>query len=316
MKRLAASFAVLVTAGTLLFPRSANAQATKLYYAQFQGQTLSAANPDGSSPTTLLSGLGQVDSVALNPTGGNVYWTVTSTGQIQRASLSGAGVTTLLSGLGAPRAIALNVPGGTMYWTEQNTNLVREANITGTGAQNLATESNPQGIALDLVGGHLFWSGETAGVIRRAGLDGSSPQIIVTQAAVLGLAVDANASKLYYTECSTNSVRRANFDGSNIETLVTGLGACPSRVAVDSVGAMFYFSDDGSGTIQRQVTNLSSGLQTVLSGLNAPAGVALLVPAPPPPVPALGGRSLALLVGALMLLAWLSIRRMATRLTA
>jgi len=280
MIRFTVSLATLTAAVPLLLARDASAQATELFVASYAHGTISVSNPDGGgSATVLVSGLGEVDGVAIDPTGGNLYWASVSTGLLQRATLSGTGVVTVLSGLAAPRAIALNVEAGTMYWTELGSGLVREANIDGTSPRTLATEAYPAGLALDLVGGHLFWSGETAGQIVSAGLDGGSPQVIISQPQVLGLAVDPSAAKLYFAECAEGTIRRANFDGSNIEVLVTGLAACPTRIAIDPVAGMFYFSDNGSSVVLREAISLSGGAQPVAHE-DLPTGIALLIPTP------------------------------------
>jgi DNA-binding beta-propeller fold protein YncE len=299
--RLAAWLAAAAAVSALAFPQIARAQPTKLYYAEFSAGTISVANADGSSPVLLVTSLGQVDSLALDPSGGRLYWTSSSLNVIQRSNLDGSAVQTVLSGLPSPRALAVNLAAGKLYWTEQVSNLVRSANTDGTNAQTLASENNPQGVAVDVAGAHLFWSGNVAGVIRRSGLDGSNPQVIVTQSGVAGLAVDAAASKLYFTECTTNSVRRANFDGSGLEILVTGQQECVARVAVDSAGGMFYFSDDGAGTIARARINPLGAPQTVLNGLNGPLGIAVLSSSAP--VPALDGRWSVLLATLLLMAA-------------
>ena len=83
---------------------------------------------------------------------------------------------------------------------------------------------------------------------------------------------------------------------------------------IDHVSNVGYFSDDNTGVIQRFRIDQPPPVTatSVLTGLNAPGGLALLIPAAPAHVPAVG-HATALLAAALVLIALWSLRRSSRR---
>jgi len=142
-------FSVALTAAALVstFCLSSLAQekATKAYFLEFQGQRLTQTNPDGSGRTVLFSGIGQINSIAVDPSKQLMYWTNTSSGLIQRARTNGLQLQTVLSGLRSPRGIAIDPVAGKVYWGEQDLPLLKRANLDGSGMEQLVSENYPFG---------------------------------------------------------------------------------------------------------------------------------------------------------------------------
>ena len=77
--------------------------------------------------------------IALDVTGGKMYWTDWGTNKIQRANLDGTDVQDLVTTeLENPKGIALDVTGGKMYWTDsRNFGEIHRANLDGTNVEKL-----------------------------------------------------------------------------------------------------------------------------------------------------------------------------------
>ena len=101
------------------------------------------ANLDGSDIETLISGLDKPFGLALDVTGGKVYWT--GWDKIQRANLDGSNIEALVTeedGLGFPASpLVLDVSGGKMYWTVWGTGSglarIQCANLDGSNVEDV-----------------------------------------------------------------------------------------------------------------------------------------------------------------------------------
>jgi len=112
--------------------------------------------------------------------------------------------------------------------------------------------------------------------IRRANLDGSELQIILTCADHAGNSYDLaiHDGHLYWTDWLTRSINRADLDGGNVvEGVVSDIDS-PVGLAIDHVAGKFYWVSDRDKSLRR--ANLDgSGVETIVSGVSNPYGVAL-----------------------------------------
>ena len=153
----------------------------KLYLTNAWGK-IQRMNFDGSGfQPNLITGLNAPKHIAVDSTGGKVYWT--APGSIWRANLNGKNREELLMNLGEVGGLTL--ANGRLYWTEQNKHnqtigRVRRATLTGSHVTTLATlMSVPMGIAVDTAGRKLYWT-NSRGRIQRASLTGEHIQNVVT----------------------------------------------------------------------------------------------------------------------------------------
>ena len=89
--------------------------------------------------------------VAVDPTGGKVYWADNGASEIQRSNLDGTSPEVLVTGLGDPHGVALDVDNGKLYFTGNNG--IRRANLDGTGLEDVLGPFgalDPQYMALNL----------------------------------------------------------------------------------------------------------------------------------------------------------------------
>ncbi len=271
-----ASVAPPTTGGSKLYWTDSNRSASKIQ----------RANLDGSGIEDLVtSGLDGPISLALDMTGGKMYWTEGGAYKIQRANLNGSGVEDLYTtsaSLEIPYGIALDVAGGKMYWTVGGTsNKIQRANLDGSGVEDLVTSglTFPRGLALDVAGGKMYWANSGADKIQRANLNGSNVEDLVTSGlnSPTGIALDVAGGKMYWTDRGADKIQRANLNGSNVEDLVTSGLNSPNGIALDVAGGKMYWADAGTNKVQRANLNGSNVEDRVTSanGLVDPSGVAV-----------------------------------------
>jgi hypothetical protein len=284
MKRLFCGLAVL----TLLLEAVGQVRSDFIYWSGFEDGHIWRANLDGSGQQSLISGLSTSTGLALDFTGGKMYFgDKLSGGGIYSANLDGSGLTTLVPGLFNPTQMALDVAGGQMYWAYgglSSTGGVQRANLDGSGLTTLVSglTSGALGMALDVPGGKMYVSQYT-GTIWRYNLDGSGEEFLITGLpGPSAIALDVPGGKMYFgTEGgSVGTVQRANLDGSGQEILVSRPGTGIPGIALDLAGGKIYWTEYESGSIKR--ANLDgTGQEPLVAGLAGPDQITLqIVPAP------------------------------------
>ena len=270
-----------------------------IYWADVGGtDKIQRSNLDGSDVQELISDLERPTGIALDMSGGKIYWTETDKSRvfniIKRANLDGTNIETLLTGEEAVKeGIVLDTIEGKMYWVEwnesdHNGNKIQRANLDGTHVEDLVTLPlyadvdhgglpGPRDIALDLSQGKMYWTNCGEGKIQRSNLDGTNIEDLVTG---LGCPyhIDLNFSenKMYWTHWKSGKIQRADFNGTNLEDIVVGLGL-PTGIALDMLNSKIYWADRRYDMIQR--SNLDgTNIEDVVTGLEGPFGIALSIP--------------------------------------
>ena len=269
-----------------LFDLADMSQTPQMYWTHQTDETegtgkIQRANLDGSNIETLISGLDKPFGLALDVTGGKVYWTgqdKIQRAKIQRANLDGSNIEALVTeedGLGFPASpLVLDVAGGKMYWTVWGTSSglarIQCANLDGSNVEDVVIGlDKPFGLALDLSGSKMYWTDWFEGKIQRANLDGSNIEALVT-AFPLGLALDLSGDKMYWT--GGDKIQRANLDGSNTETLVSteedDVGFSRYLALNVSGGKMYWTGGDKIQRANLDGSNIET-LVTLITGLEA-----------------------------------------------
>ena len=114
----------------------------RIYYGNFGTGQILRANLDGSSPEVVLGGLFTPVAIALDLTGGKMYWADSNTSfvsnHIARANLDGSDVEILYEGLPTSSGftgIGLDPAAGRLYWSDEITDAEKglwEAGLDGS----------------------------------------------------------------------------------------------------------------------------------------------------------------------------------------
>jgi hypothetical protein len=285
-------------------PLGVAADGSHLYWADVLDQAIEQANPDGSSPHAIVTGLGDPRLMAVTPPPAALAFTPSpfdygqvGTGQTASpqtftlANTGGQATGTLTATLTGSAAFTVTgdtctgislAAGGTCTVTVR----FAPASIATDTATLTAASSNPAVTATDALTGtgvrprFLYWTdqmGGESGTINAIPLTGAgAPTTLVTgQPSPAGVAVDA--SHIYWataaTRVTTAAIEEAPLTGGHPTALVhTGLES-PAGVAVDA--SHIYWADFGSGTVSERP--LTGGITITLysSRLAAPTGVAV-----------------------------------------
>ncbi|MUL76017.1 3-hydroxyacyl-CoA dehydrogenase [Mycolicibacterium sp. CBMA 226] len=213
------------------------------------GGRLFSVNPDGSDPTTIVSGCRIPDGVAVDVEAGHIYWTnmgipSADDGSIERVDLDGANRTTIVAPgrTYTPKQLQLDPIRRQLYWGDREGMRVMRCNLdgsclevlvqTGVGDDDRRDETNwCVGVSVDHAGGYLYWtqkghSDAGEGRILRAAIDVPANETAANRSDIevvfkdlpepIDLEIDHTAGILYWTDRGDapygNTVNRAALD--------------------------------------------------------------------------------------------------------
>lgn len=202
----------------------------------------------------------------------------------------------------APAAVAFDAPRGRVYWSDTGNGLtpggIFSANLDGSDRRTVVSEpwvAEVAGLALDADAGQLYFSYQnplidslyTGGIARVSLDDGQLEPLVSGLAKPTGVAVaSGKEGGLFWADAGFESTRGfapggdgslqvADLDGQNVRTILGGL-ADPSGVALDPGQGLVYWSDAGTGKIQRTVmSGMLPYFEDVVSGLAGLTSLAL-----------------------------------------
>lgn len=130
----------------------------KVYWTDVQSGgtgTIQRANLDGTHIETILTGIDEANGLALDVSGGVMYWPELVTNRIQCAHLDGSDVRDVIAGINDPTNVALDLVERKIYWTDSqnptatNTNRIERADLDGTGREVVISGiGQPWGVAI------------------------------------------------------------------------------------------------------------------------------------------------------------------------
>ena len=200
----------------------------KVYFSDFEVTGSGAIwqmNLDGSGLTAIVSNLTDPYGVAVDPSGGKVYW-ADDLGNISRANLDGSSLETGIVNVpgGLMRAVALDPENNKMYYYEVQAEILYVANLDGSNPTAILTASYGYALLIDTVNDKIYYDEQNAGKIFRVNLDGSGQvEIDADGSRCYGMAIDYSENKIYWSLRESGKILRANLDGTNPEPVATGL---------------------------------------------------------------------------------------------
>ena len=148
-----------------------------------------------------------------------------------------------------PAGLAIDPAGGKLYWANEEGTKISYANLDGSGGGNLNTEGatvqGPQGVAFYPATGRVYWAND--GAISYANVDGSGGDDVDTTGAELsspvGVAIDASTNRIFWANFSDDSIGFVNLGGGGGGDFeIGGGGADPEGAAVDPLADRVYFA--------------------------------------------------------------------------
>jgi Low-density lipoprotein receptor repeat class B len=244
----------------------------RIYWGNYNGNTISWANLDGSGGGALATGaatdFGPM-GMAVDSARGRIYWANWGLGPngdgktISYANLDGSGGHTLLINpvlVNGPHGLAIDEKTGRLYWPNFATSTISWANLDGSGGGNLktgaATVAGPRGVAIDPRKRRIYWANWSANRISWAKLNGKGGGNLATGAATVnqpeGVAIDPATDRIFWAAFgSADKISYANLDGSGGGDLPTGSATVngPHGIAIDPATRRIYWPSSDANTI-------------------------------------------------------------------
>ena len=233
------------------------------------------AIPSGS--VTEVLDIGSIPmGIALDASGGRVYWVNGKTNEIWSGLTNGtSSSSTGISGTGAID-VGFGTVSGMLYWTTGPVGKIQKSNPDGSSMADVVTGlSGPGPIVVDETGGKIYWADHTntGSEIMRSNLDGTSTETLQSvSGAVVGLALDPSSGKVYFTDTTNGDLLRMNFDGSSLETILTGLSG-PASIGIDATNGKVYWYNSTSLEIKQ--SNLDGTSIVTIAGFSPAADFAI-----------------------------------------
>ncbi|MEO6681361.1 MAG: DUF5050 domain-containing protein [Ginsengibacter sp.] len=204
---------------------------SKIYFTDFEtsnGGKVWRMALDGTNLEELVSGITDPYSIAINLTGGKIYW-ADDAGNISRANLDGSGLERQFIHIagGNMRGIAYDSKNDRIYFYEVNVEDLYVAKSDGTGVGKVITGAFGYAIYVDETNSKIYYEDRNKPALMQANLDGSGIVKVADAPStrIHGIAIDNSQNKLYWADRNKGIIYRANLDGTEKETFLSGLGS-------------------------------------------------------------------------------------------
>jgi hypothetical protein len=202
-----------------------------------------------------------------------IYWTDDHGGQILRSDSNGANIEIVLDGLDDPKGLDIDTVSGKLYWS--NGYDILRADLDGSNIETIVTGWLPMfDVRIDTGGGKIYWTYDGIDQLQRANLDGSGVETLTTQLDGPGYISLAPADDLIWvTEFIGGEVSAVRMDGQVILTKISDQTGIVGN-AFDRLNRRIFWSSGATDDWIKRANIDGSDPQTLVTGLNAPQGVA------------------------------------------
>ena len=256
--------------------------ATRMYWLEWERETLERANVDGSNHYILITGgLETPRNVCLDVQAGKIYFCTNV--RIERANLDGSERELLISLSDSVQHMALDLVGRKMYWIAVGPASIKRADLDGANIETVISGypdlASCNSLAVDGTDKKMYWTDLAYHTIKRANLDGSEIETLIDGLNTpWDIELDVDGERMYWvnTAAPGGEILSAKFDGSDVRVV---LYTCnPRHIALDVEAGKIFVAN--YSTIF--VSNLDGFGDIILLYDLMPRGIALDVVAVPP----------------------------------
>jgi sugar lactone lactonase YvrE len=262
-----------------------------VYWTDAERGTLERRGPGGELLPPLVSGMRSPRAAAIDPLNARIYYADPGRlgsdvhGHVEQAKLTGLDRRVVYRS-GSPFSvdgIAVDPLRRVVYFTDHTpggAGAIWRAGIEPPfdAAPCIEGLDDPRGVAVDVSTHRLFWTDGDAGRLYWADPEELEPHEIPVHGAIEhphGIAYDHVARRLYWTDTGTDTISRCDPTDCRARVLATGL-ADPLAIGLDLPARRMYWTESDAGAIRHNDLDGRGEPETLVSGLGAPAGLAIL----------------------------------------
>jgi len=226
------------------------------------------------SVSTLISGVNNIDEIALDSTNGYLYWCEYDTGAIRRATTAGTGQVTLLTTT-SPLGITLDLANGKLYYGTGTQ--IRRCDLDGSNDALFAnTVFQLKRIAVGS-DGIVYWTesnNSSTGRVVKLSTAGGTPTVVKDSGInnVRGITLDLANGHIYVG--IPFYIYRMDTDGSNAFAVDSDVWALPDDISLDLATDLIYVADAGNDIIG-YMNKIGTGHTLILNDAKNRRGFAL-----------------------------------------
>lgn len=253
---------------------------SRLYWLDRHGKRIRRSNLAGASIENIVtSGITDGLSLDVDVSGGKVYWTDSVELTIKRANIDGSNQQTILSGLSTyVQTVQVDSASAKIYYQFDDDISLRRVNLDGSNNEVVSSFTGfARGFTIDFATSKVYFFRtlqlglDIFYTLSRMNIDGSALETVTNNfAGFIHIGFDSAANKVFFPGDFNYTIQQAPLNGGTKSTVVSGLAL--SNVILDALSGKLYLTE---GTRILRANLDGSGLQTLISGLQGPNGLAL-----------------------------------------